>query len=157
MKATKDGPIKIDIPSLEQDLHDFFINSNEITLAYVFGSLINKSKDCVHDIDIAILVVPDILKTLNQARPGGCMAQLSSELSNRVRCDRIDLIILNDTPPVILKEIIGKGELIWCASDNERIRFEISALQRHADTLHLRKIKRIYMQRRITEGLTAYA
>jgi predicted nucleotidyltransferase len=67
MKANRNRKIRIDVSSIEQDVQDFFITRSEITLAYVFGSLMNKSKDPVHDIDIAVLVVPEELKKLNQA------------------------------------------------------------------------------------------
>jgi predicted nucleotidyltransferase len=157
MKENRNRKIRIDVSSIEQDLQDFFINRSEITLAYVFGSLMNKSKEYVHDIDIAVFVIPAELKKLNQATPYGYMAQLSSEFAHRLRCDRIDLVILNAAPPVLLKEVISKGKPIYCASDVERIKFEISALQRHADTSHLRKIKRLYMRKRIAKGFTAYA
>lgn len=157
MKVTKNRQIRIDVASIVQDFHDFFLNRNEITLAYVFGSLMDKSKEYVHDIDVAVLVAPDKLKNLDRAAPYGYMAQLNAELAHRVRSHRVDLVILNDAPPVLLKEVIGRGKVVYCVSEIERIKFEISALQKHADTSHLRKIKRLYMKKRIAEGLTAYA
>lgn len=147
----------MDVASIEQDFHDFFLNRNEIVLAYLFGSLMDKLKGHVHDIDVAILVASDKFEKLDQAAPFGYTTQLNVELAHRVRCDRIDLVILNDAPPLLLKEVISKGKIIYCASEVERIKFEITALQKYADTAHLRKIKRFYMKKRIERGLAAYA
>jgi predicted nucleotidyltransferase len=138
-------------------LHDFFANRQEIVLAYLFGSLVGRSTGPVHDIDIAVLVSPDQLMKLDQTAPYGYMAQMNAELAHMARCDKIDLIILNHAPPVLLREVIGKGKVVYSVSEMERIKFEIAALKKYADTSHLRKIKRLHMKKRIAKGLTAYA
>ncbi len=70
---------------------------------------------------------------------------------------QVDLVLLNQAPPLLLRQIIGKGKLVFCRSETARIRFEIMSLKRHADTAHIRKIKRFYMNERIEKGMAAYA
>ena len=157
MKSRRHLPITKNTDLLEKDLQDFCAGQKEIILAYLFGSLVARKTGPVNDIDIAILVEPDGLRSLDRAAPYGYRAQMTTALAHLLRCDRIDLVVLNEAPPLLLREVVGKGKLIYCTSEAERIRFEIAALKKHADTAHLREIKRLYMRKRIDKGLDAYA
>lgn len=149
-------PITRDLKILEKEFHDFCARRQEVILAYLFGSLVSRKTGPVNDIDLAILVAPDGLQTLDQTDPYGYRAQMTAALAQLLRCDRIDLVVLNEASPLLLRQVVGKGKLIYCISEAERIRFEITALKKHADTAHLRGIKRLYMRKRIEKGLTAY-
>ena len=111
----------------------------------------------VHDIDVGVLVAPDQYKSMDQTDPYGYTAQMNVEIAHILKCDKIDLVILNQAPPLLLREIVGKGKSVYCRSEVERSNFETAALKKHADTAHLREIKRTYMRKRIEKGLSAYA
>ena len=147
-------------PSAEtvgRTLANFMQNRSEIILGYLFGSLVNRRRGPVHDIDIGVLISADRLKLLDQAEPYGLRARLIVEIAGLLGTDKIDLVLLNQAPPVLLRQVIGKGRLIYCISEQERVRFEISSLKRYADTAHLRNIKRLYRRKRIEKGMGAYA
>jgi predicted nucleotidyltransferase len=157
MKPDNEKSIQISAESVSRILSDFMKTRGEIILAYLFGSLVNRKTGQVHDIDLAVLVSPDRFKALDQAQPYGYRAGLIVEIAGHLGTNKIDLVLLNHSSPVLLRQIIGKGRLIYFVSEEKRIRFETSALQRHADTAHLRNIKRLYRRKRIKIGMNAYA
>ena len=82
---------------------------------------------------------------------------MNVKLAHLLHCEKIDLVILNEASPLLLRKVIGKGRIIYCTAEVERIKFESAALKKHADTANLREIKRFYMRKRIEKGLAAYA
>ena len=81
---------------------------------------------------------------------------MTVELMNLLKYNLIDLVILNKCTPVLAYQVIHHGMLLFARSEKTRIEFEVSSLKRHADTKHLRNIKRIYSEKRIEKGLSAY-
>ena len=157
MKQSDAKTIQLSAESVGRTLKKYMQSREEIVLAYLFGSLVNREKGSVHDIDVAVLVSPDLLSALDKAEPYGYRAKLIAEIAGLLGTDKIDLVLLNQASPVLLRQIIGKGRLIYCLSEQERFRFEISSLKRYADTAHLRNIKRLYRRKRIEKGMSAYA
>jgi predicted nucleotidyltransferase len=142
--------------ALEKTLQNFFLTRSEVLLAYIFGSYLDKSKLRFDDIDIAVLVRQERIDTLNKKMPYGYEAAMITELSHLLKYPAVDLAVLNLGSPLLQHQVITRGKLIFCRSELERIRFETYALRRYADTMHLRKIKRSYMKKRIEKGLEAY-
>jgi len=58
---------------------------------------------------------------------------------------RADVIDLDTAPPLLLREVVKEGRLLFAASDDERIAFETAALARYADTAHLRHVQAEYL------------
>jgi predicted nucleotidyltransferase len=156
MKPGKSKSIQLSGESVCRILASFMQTQEEIVLAYLFGSLVNRKRGPVHDIDIAVLISADRLSALDRSEPYGIRARLIVEIAGLLGTDKIDLVLLNQASPVLLRQVIGKGRLIYCLSEQERIRFEISSLKRYADTAHLRNIKRLYRRKRIEKGMDAY-
>ena len=157
MKPDNIKLIQLSDESISRTLANYMQTRREIVLAYLFGSLVKRKRGPVHDIDVAVLVSPDRLKALDQAEPYGYRARLVVEIAGRLGTNKIDLVLLNQSSPVLLRQVIGKGRLIYSVSEEKRILFETSALRRHADTAHLRNIKRLYRRKRIEMGMNAYA
>jgi predicted nucleotidyltransferase len=157
MKPDNTKLIQFSDESVSRILANYMQTRKEIVLAYLFGSLVKRVKGPVHDIDIAVLVSPDRLIALDQTEPYGYRARLIVEIAGHLGTNKIDLVLLNNSSPVLLRQVIGKGRLIYSVSEEKRIRFETAALQRHADTAHLRNIKRLYRRKRIEIGMNAYA
>jgi len=136
-------------------LKTFLEGRQEIILCYLFGSYLQKTRD-FRDIDIAVYADPGFLPALNRELPYGYTVFLNSELVHLLGYQFIDLTLLNRAPPLLVREVIRSGELVFCRSEEDRVRFEVHALKRYADTEHLRRIKREYMRDRIQEGMGAY-
>jgi predicted nucleotidyltransferase len=144
------------INDVEETLSEFFKNRQEVQLAYLFGSFVTGSKRRFQDLDIAILVSHKFLEDYDKKNPYGYEAAIGTELAHALKYDPVDILILNQAPPVINRQVIITGKLIYCESEKIRINFEISTLKRYADTEPIRRIKRFYMNKRIEKGLSAY-
>ncbi len=144
------------IEAVEETLKGYMESRAEIVLAYLFGSFLEKGQRPVHDIDIAIVVVPDLFEKMDSVTPFGYRAWMSTELCRLLKSNFVDLVLLNQATPLLCKRVIKTGKLIFCRSEAERVRFQVSSLKRFADTAHLRQIKRRYMKQRIAKGLAGY-
>ena len=142
--------------SIEETLQVYFKNRPEVVLAYLFGSFVKSKKNRFHDIDIAVLVAPGLEKELDQQMPYGYGACVSAEVAHVLKYSSIDLVLLNHAPPLLLKQVISTGKLIFCRSEMGRVRFEVASQKRYSDTEHIRRIKRLYLKQRIEKGLLAY-
>lgn len=142
--------------SIEQTLQAYFKSRPEVVLAYLFGSFVKTKTGRFHDIDIAVLVEPGLEKRLDQQMPYGYEACLTAEVAHVSKYFSIDLVLLNHAPPLLLRQVISTGKLIFCKSEADRIRFEVASLKRYSDTAHIRRIKRLYLRQRIEKGLPAY-
>ena len=141
----------------EDALRTFFPDRSEVLLAYLFGSYLTSTEGTFQDIDIAVYLLPHALEELNRTTPYGYRAFLTVRLAHLLKYNAVDLMLLNTAPPLLQRRVIAGGRLVFCRSEMDRIRFEVAALRRYAETAHLRRIKRIHMKERIEKGLTAYA
>jgi len=155
-RQNKKNSSKRYLESIEKTLQAFFSEGPEVVLAYLFGSCLNRIPAPFHDIDIAVFVIPDRLRALDRALPYGYRAGLSAKLAKILKYDPVDVVLLNHAPPLLLRQVIATGKLVFCRSEADRIGFEVASLKRHADTAHIRRIKRFYMNQRIEKGLAAY-
>lgn len=155
-RENKKNSSKSYLESIEETLQAFFSERPEAVLVYLFGSYLNRTAGAFHDIDIAVFVIPDRLSALDRALPYGYRADLSAKLAKILGYDPVDVVLLNHCPPLLLRQAIGTGKLVFCRSEADRIRFEVASLKRHADTAYIRKTKRFYMNHRIEKGMAAY-
>lgn len=131
-----------------KELASFLKNQSEVTAAYLFGSSVFGQMTPESDLDLALLLDPSVpgdryfeFKTLFQSRAG------FPHLDNK-----LDLVILNESSPLLSYEILKKGELVDC-KDRRRLVFYIArAIQRYLDTAHLRSQQFAALNKRIKEG-----
>jgi len=147
---------KLSLDELKEKLVTFFRTKDEVLLAYLFGSCLQEKFGRNHDIDLALFLEPGSYRSLDENKPFGYQAEMVVELMNLLKYDLIDLVILNNCTPVLAYQVIHHGMLLFSRSAKTRIQFEIFSLKRHADTKHLRNIKRFYSDKRIEKGLSAY-
>ena len=142
--------------SIEETLQAYFENRPEVDLAYLFGSFVKSKTGRFHDIDIAVLVASGLEKKFDEQMPYGYGACMNAEIAHVLKYSSIDLVILNHARPLLLKQVISTGKLIHCRSEMVRTRFEVDSLKRYSDTKHIRRIKTLYLKKRIEKGLLAY-
>ena len=145
------------LKKLKEDLVYFFKNREEVLLLYLFGSCLRGKFGKNHDIDIAILVDLKMYHVLDAMKPYGYEAETIAELIRCLKHPLVDLTVLNKATPLLAYEVIHGGTLLFSRSEDLRIEFEISSQKRHADTKHLRDIKRVYSEEKTAKGFIAYA
>ena len=75
-----------------------------------------------------------------------------AELSDLLKTDEIDLVILNRASPLLAHRVITRGKLVFVRDDIRRTRFEARAIQEYLDTKPLYELESRYMRERIKEG-----
>lgn len=128
-------------------ISNFCQSHSEIMLAYIFGSQATGRTGPLSDIDLAFLVD----KThINQANyPYGYHAYLTSEMISILGSNNVDVIILNDVPPLLKFQVINRGEVIFSRSESHRIAFYIKAFNEYQDIKPLLEVQHSYLIKRL--------
>jgi predicted nucleotidyltransferase len=83
-------------------LAEFFKPREFVELAYLFGSKAEDSRGPLSDIDIGVYLSSRLTKKERIER----LLELTAELTGFLKTDNIDLVVMNDSSPVINFEII---------------------------------------------------
>ena len=111
----------------------------DVCLAYLFGSTAAGTARRGSDADIAILF---------DEVPAPRVLDLLSELLGVAAERPVDLVVLNDAPSLLAREVIARGRFLLCRDDEDRVRFESRSTARHQDTAHLRRVHYAYLRER---------
>lgn len=96
-----------------------------VRLAYLFGSLTRPGSQA-HDVDLALLC-------------DGRVEALRETIGAPLGTQRLDLVDLASAPPLLGYHIISTGRPMVVSDEAERVRFEVTLLQRLHDTEWLRR------------------
>lgn len=139
------------IPGMEslQDallrLAEYLRSRPEILLAYLFGSVAEDRTHSLSDLDIAVLVDQERFRQLDSSTPWGYQASLAAELMGILQRNDVDLVLLHRASPLLAREVVRFGRLLYCRDARTRIAFEVRVHQEYLDTQHLREIQRSYL------------
>ncbi len=115
------------LPTLQRDMR--------IVAAYLFGSRLNKTGNSESDIDIAVYTTDDFSWEDRHL--------LYGELSKTIHSDRLDLIWLNESEPILTFEVIKNGKLIFYRNAGMLNDFELKAKKIYYDhVIYLEKHRR---------------
>jgi hypothetical protein len=122
-------------------LVDALVRDPRVRLIYAFGSAVHDQAGPLSDLDMAVLLA---------ARPSW---DEERELRARLTevAPRLDLILLNDAPPVLRYEIITGGRCLFARDEREQAEFEITSLSRFLDFQPFRRIQQEYLRARVEE------
>jgi predicted nucleotidyltransferase len=120
----------------------------EVLVAYLFGSHARGKPTPISDIDLAVL--------LSEAVPRESYLDyriaLMQELTKIFRSDEVQVIILNQAPPLLAYKAVVEGKPLLCRDEVARLRFRTDATRRYLDTKPLRRIQNTATARRIREA-----
>jgi predicted nucleotidyltransferase len=81
------------------------------------------------DIDIAVLVS----RPMPDARALRYRLNLTNELGAALRRSDVQLVVLNEAPPLLAQRILSRGALVFERSRVARVRFQVRTAGRYAD------------------------
>ncbi|MGC8961697.1 MAG: type VII toxin-antitoxin system MntA family adenylyltransferase antitoxin [Candidatus Bathyarchaeia archaeon] len=112
-----------------ESLIGFFRGEGKISVAYLFGSYVKGRRDPFSDVDVALLLSeePKSLKELLEY-----YLYLLNGLSD-ILGDRVDLIILNVSPPLLRYQVIKHGRVVYSRDERARVGFEARSLREYLD------------------------
>jgi predicted nucleotidyltransferase len=132
------------IDIIKQELTNFFRTIDNIHIAYLFGSIVKGNVNELSDIDIAVMLDENLSKKdmLNME------LDLISELTRVLKSDKIDLVVLNDSPLLLKYNIIKNGHFLT-SDESKRIAFETNIMSRYLDEQYYIKRHTEMMLKRI--------
>jgi predicted nucleotidyltransferase len=108
-------------------LQAFFAGSEDVLLAYMFGSRASGRASPQSDYDIAVLTRANL--------PPARRFALASELSQTLRGRPVDLISLNEAPVELSYAVVAVGQCVFERELAARVEFEATVLSRYGDLL----------------------
>jgi predicted nucleotidyltransferase len=130
-----------------QDLTPILEKDKRVRFAYLFGSRARFQAGPLSDTDIAVYLDRRI-------KHGDYRLKLMEKLAKILKSDNLDLVILNQAPPLLRYEIIKYGRLLKDDA-SWRIPFEAEVIREYLDTAYLRQVLRVALVENIRKG-TAY-
>lgn len=140
--------VAIDFSTIRERVVRCVSARREIQAAYLFGSVVSGRARHNSDVDVAVLIKPANVRSGFLKYRLKLMADLAGALG---RAD-VDLIVLNEAPPVLAHQVLAKGKLVFERSASARIEFHVRTVNLYFDTEPMRKIYRHYLKKRIREG-----
>ena len=124
-------------PTLSTKLRAFLEPREEVLEAYLFGSAAAGSAQAHSDVDVAVY--------LREPRPPasafGYVADLTAALMHVLRINRVDVVVLNEAPPLLYHRVLRDGVRILSRDLRATTTREGQALSRYCDFLpQLQKI-----------------
>jgi predicted nucleotidyltransferase len=119
----------------------------DVRLAFLFGSRARDRARADSDFDIAVLLDEESAGTDR----GATIRRLAGRLGSVVASALLDLVVLNDAPPLLRHRVLRDGVLLYQRSAEERVRFAIRTLREYQDG----QIRRAGFTRRRIERLKA--
>lgn len=132
MKRERDLPIG---PAAADKLRAHLGEQADVLVAYVFGSRAEGRSRDGSDLDVAVLLSTDDVQERFERR-----LDLLGELGDVCECE-VDVVVLNDAPPLLQQEAIKHGQVVHESDQRARVDFEVRVGKINAD---LRPVRRFY-------------
>lgn len=101
-----------------------------ILFAYLFGSQVLGKTGPLSDIDIAVFFIQGLSKKERDSLSSDIQDELEKELKMP---EKIDVVSLNDSQPLLEREVVYKGKLIYCKDAAQKAHYEAGAMGRWLD------------------------
>lgn len=138
---------QLSLDQLEQKLSEFFSKVDNVTVVYLFGSIVRGEANILSDIDIAVLFD----NVLEKKEAFKLHLKLISELTGLLKTNNVDLVVLNDSPLLLTYNVIRDG-IILKSNEPVRVKFETKLMSRYLDEqYHIKRHARESL-RRIAES-----
>jgi hypothetical protein len=101
----------------------------KVVFAYLFGSQAKGTAGSLSDIDIAVYFDDEVAA----AERFDLRLEVLGELTDLYKTDRVDLVVLNDTPHLLAHRILKEGLLVFSDNDKMRLEYEVKAVLEYLD------------------------
>lgn len=101
----------------------------KVVFAYLFGSQVEGKTGPLSDIDVAVY--------LDEKIPSqecfDLKLKILGGLMDIFKTDNIDVVILNEAPPLLSHRILKEGKLVFSSDEKKRLGFETKAVMQYLD------------------------
>ncbi len=117
----------------------------ELRTAYLFGSTaIGHGWKTIQDVDVAVVFAAGY-----RLEDGERLREELEQLLGKA----VDVVVLNESPPLLWYEVLRNGRLIWCADESERVEHEVRSLIQYYDLEPQRQRLANDVRKMIQEGV----
>jgi predicted nucleotidyltransferase len=113
---------------VKEQLEQIF-KRQKVVFAYLFGSQATGTAGSLSDIDIAVYFDDEVAAN----ERFDFRMKVLGELTDLYKTDQVDLVVLNDAPPLLAHRILKEGLLIFSGNDKMRLEYEIKAVLKYLD------------------------
>jgi len=120
----------------------------EIQAAYVFGSVAAGRARVDSDVDLAVLVD-------RRVRPAQMLKyrlKLMGDLGSALGRSDVEVVILNEAPPLLAHRILSQGKLVFERSASARVEFQVRTASRYSDLVPMFETHIRYLKKSVREG-----
>ena len=136
------------IGAVERERLSRALDRDHVVAGMLFGSQATGKAGPLSDVDVAVWLDSDL--------PREKLSALRSELTlaavEALGTDEVDIVVLNDAPPLFKHRAIKEGRRLLERDPVVRVRLETAALLEYLDTAPLRETLTVARRRRIAEG-----
>ena len=123
---------KLEKETLVSGLAEFFRSQEYVELAYLFGSHAKVKSGSLSDIDLVVYLSIKLYKKERFEK----RLELISVLSTLLQTSNLDLVVMNDSPPVLNFKVIEPNCLIFEKNHDLRVEVEVYIMSRYYDRKH---------------------
>jgi predicted nucleotidyltransferase len=121
---------------------------DRVAAALLFGSQATGRGGSSSDVDVAVLL---------HAQPAGAekydvVRSILASLTSRIAGEKLDLIVLNDAPPVLAFQVLQHGRVVVCRDPVALHRFRVRTYDLHADFAPVEELFRKATRQRALRG-----
>lgn len=134
MRQLRVDTLVSEMPDLERTvatLSELFASTGriEVACAYLFGSRSEGWEHRESDVDLAVLLD----RGLTRQRRFEVRLRLTSDVIAALHVNEVDVVVLNDTPPLLARRIVQEGRLVHCSDPEAEHAFRRDVQLRAAD------------------------
>jgi hypothetical protein len=90
--------------------------------------------------------------TIPQSRMFQYRLNLIVDIGSKLHRSDVDVVILNEAPPLLAHRVLSQGKLVFERSASARIRFQVMTANRYADMVPSYETYHKYLKKSIREG-----
>jgi len=115
-------------PETKRQLARIF-KKQKVVFAYLFGSQAKGTAGSLSDIDIAVYFDEEVADDDRF----DLRLKVLGELTDLYKTDQVDLVVLNDAPPLLAHRILKEGLRIFSDNEKMRLEYEVKAVLKYLD------------------------
>ena len=138
---------RIDQPRIDSEAVSAYLAAQaDVVVAYLFGSVARGRANQMSDIDVAVLLEPELEPAATVERQLQLMVALDDFADREVQ-----VIVLNRASPFLAYQVVREGRLLYERSRPERVAFEVRAMKIYFDIKPMLEFHSQALMRRIRE------
>lgn len=130
-------------------LQKYFMDKNEVIVAYLFGSAVTGKEGLKKDIDIAVLVNDESAKRYIEI-----YSEIYFDLIKLLNRENIDVVIINEAPLLLRMEVLRNKKIIYERDITKRVDFEARTIIEYLDWKPMCEFFINDLEEKIREGRT---